>query len=80
MLTREEIDFHRKVITELRGIRTALEKIAGDGGAKPDGTGNGKEKENDHRPAMKCQSFDEAFFNAFSASFETSTSGGKIGT
>ena len=32
------------------------------------------------RPAMKCQSFDEAFFNAFSASFETSTSGGKIGT
>lgn len=48
-MTREEIDFHRHIITELCGIRMALEKIAGDGRAKPDGTENGKEKENDHR-------------------------------
>ena len=48
-MTRDEIDFRRKVITELHGIRVALEKIAGGGMAEPDGTGNGREKENDHR-------------------------------
>lgn len=48
MLTREEIDFHRRVTNELSGIRKALEKIAG-ALARSGGTESGKEKENDHR-------------------------------
>lgn len=49
MLTREEIDFHRRVTTELSAIRKALERIAGVLAKNCDGTDNSKEKENDHR-------------------------------
>ncbi len=48
MLTREEVEFRRKVTGELSGIRRALEKIA-DALAKSDGTDNSREIKNDHR-------------------------------
>lgn len=44
MLTREEIDFHRKVINELREIRRALEKIAGDSAKDAPATDKGKDE------------------------------------
>lgn len=49
MLTREEIDFHRKVINELRGIRRILEKIAGDGAKEAPATDKAKDEKDGHR-------------------------------
>ncbi|MBO4507302.1 MAG: hypothetical protein J5747_01530 [Spirochaetaceae bacterium] len=51
MLTREEIDFHRKIISELCGIRKALEKIAGAVREKTNSPNNDNGEENDHREA-----------------------------
>lgn len=48
MLTREEIEFRRKALGELRGIRTALEKIA-DALAKSGSADKNTETKNDHR-------------------------------
>lgn len=48
MLTREEVEFRRKIIGELSGIRKALEEIAG-ALAKSGGTDKSTGTKNDNR-------------------------------